>query len=218
MMIEKSIQLDGRTLTMQVGKVAKQAHGACWIRLDDTIVLTTACALDSTRPGQSFFPLSVEYKEKQYAAGRIPGGYFKREARPSEREVLSCRLIDRPLRPLFAEGFMNETQIMADVISYDGATHPGPLACCGASMALCASVLPFHTPLASVTVGRIDGQLIVFPTQEQEEASDIEVVVAATRDNIAMVEGESAEISESELLEIIRFAHEKIRAIIGLQE
>ncbi len=218
MMIEKSIQLDGRTLTMQVGKVAKQAHGACWIRLEDTIVLTTACALDSTRPGQDFFPLSVEYKEKQYSAGRIPGGYFKREARPSEREVLACRLIDRPLRPLFADGFMNETQIMAEVISYDGATHPGALATCGASLALCSSVLPFHTPVASVNVGRVDGQLVVFPTQEQEEASDIEVVVAATRDNIAMVEGESAEISEGELLEIIRFAHEKIRLIIDLQE
>jgi polyribonucleotide nucleotidyltransferase len=217
-MIEKSIQLDGRTLTMQVGKVAKQAHGACWIRLEDTIVLATACAQDSARPGQDFFPLSVEYKEKQYAAGRIPGGYFKREARPSDRETLSCRLIDRPLRPLFADGFMNETQIMADVLSYDQATHPGPLACCAASLALCMSVIPFSTPVASVTIGRIDGRLILFPTQAQEALSDIEVVVAATKKDIAMVEGEAHEISESELLEIIRFAHENIRRIIELQE
>ncbi|MCA9783545.1 MAG: polyribonucleotide nucleotidyltransferase [Candidatus Delongbacteria bacterium] len=217
-MIEKSIQLDGRTLTMQVGKVAKQAHGACWIRLEDTIVLATSCAQESARPGQEFFPLSVEYKEKQYAAGRIPGGYFKREARPSDRETLACRLIDRPLRPLFADGYMNETQIMADVISYDGATHPGPLACTAASLALCSSVIPFETPIASVTIGRIDGQLILFPTQAQEALSDIEVVVAATKKDIAMVEGEAREINESELLEIIRFAHEKIRLIIELQE
>ncbi len=218
MMLEKSIDLAGRKLTFQTGKVAKQAMGSVWVRFEDTIVLVTTCAEEKARAGQDFFPLTVEYREKQYAAGRFPGGFFKREARPGENEILSARLIDRPLRPLFADGYMNETQVICYVFSYDKSCDPGPLACCAASLALCASPIPFKRPVASVQVARVNGQPVVNPSLEQLEAADVEMVVAATRESIAMVEGESAEISENEMLELIRFAHEHIRAIIDLQE
>jgi len=218
MFVEKSIDLDGRTLTMQMGKVAKQAQGSVWIRFEDTIVLTTACAEEQAREGQPFFPLSVEYREKQYAAGRFPGGFFKREARPSEGEVLSARLIDRPLRPLFDEGYMNETQMICNVFSYDRGCEPGPLACCAASLALLASPIPFRRPVASVSVARVNGRLVVNPKLEDLELADSEMVVAATRESITMVEGESGEISEQEMLEMVRFAHGHIQRIIALQE
>jgi polyribonucleotide nucleotidyltransferase len=218
MMIEKSIQLDGRTLTMQMGKVARQAQGSVWIRFEDTVVLVSACAERKAREGQDFFPLSVEYREKQYSAGRFPGGFFKREARPGEAEILNARLIDRPLRPLFDDGFMNETQIICNVLSFDKSCDPGPLACTAASLALCAGPIPFRRPVASVMVARVGGKFVVNPSVEQLEASDVEMVVAATRESITMVEGESAEISESEMLEMVRFAHEHIRALIDLQE
>jgi polyribonucleotide nucleotidyltransferase len=218
MFVEKSIDLGGRKLTMQVGKVAKQAQGAVWIRFEDTIVLVTVCAAEKAREGQDFFPLSVEYREKQYAAGRIPGGFFKREARPGENEILNARLIDRPLRPLFDEGFMNETQVICNVLSYDKSCDPGPLSCCAASLALLKSPIPFRSAVASVMVARVNGETVVFPNLEQLEEADVEMVVAANKDSIAMVEGESAEISENEMLEMVRTAHDYIRQIIGLQE
>jgi polyribonucleotide nucleotidyltransferase len=218
MLIEKSIDLDGRTLTMQMGKVAKLAQGSVWIRWEDTVALVATCAEPKGRPGQSFFPLTVEYREKQYAAGRFPGGFFKREARPGDGEVLNARMIDRPLRPLFEEGFMGETQIIANILSYDRSVDPGPLACCAASLALCASPIPFHKLVASVMIARVGGEPVVNPSLEQLEAADVEMVVAATRESITMVEGEGAEIGEQELLALVAFAHERIRRIIDLQE
>ena len=218
MFIEKSIDLDGRTLTLQMGKVAKQAQGSVWARWEDTVVIVAACAETKARPGQSFFPLTVEYREKQYAAGRFPGGFFKREARPSDPEVLNARMIDRPLRPLFDDGFMAETQIICNVVSYDRTLDPGPLACTAASLALCASPIPFRRLVASVMVARVNGEPVVNPSLEQLEAADVEMVVAATKESITMVEGESAEINETELLELVSFAHERIRRIIDLQQ
>ncbi|MDP2361689.1 MAG: polyribonucleotide nucleotidyltransferase [bacterium] len=218
MMIEKSIDLDGRRLSFQIGKVARQAHGSVWARFEDTVILAAVCAETKPRLGQDFFPLQVEYREKLYSAGRFPGGFFKREARPAESEVLNSRLIDRPLRPLFDEGFSNETQIHATVFSYDRSCDPGPLACCAASLALCASPIPFRRLVGSVQVARIHGEPVVNPSLDQLAMSDVEMVVAATKESITMVEGESGEISESEMLELIRFAHERIRRIIALQE
>jgi polyribonucleotide nucleotidyltransferase len=217
MFVEKSIDLGGRKLTLQVGKVAKQAQGSVWVRFEDTVILATVCAQKEARPGQDFFPLSVEYREKQYAAGRIPGGFFKREARPGENEILNSRLIDRPLRPLFDDGFMAETQVICNVVSYDKSCEPGPLACCGSSLALIMSPIPFRRPVASVMVARVNGEAVVCPSLEQLEMADVEMVVAATEESITMVEGEAAEISEQEMLELVRFAHTHIRAIIALQ-
>ncbi len=217
-MIEKSMDLDGRKLTFQIGKVARQSQGSVWVRFEDTVVLAATCAETKPRLGQDFFPLQVEYREKLYAAGRFPGGFFKRETRPSENEILNARLIDRPLRPLFAEGFSNETQIICNVFSYDRSCDPGPLACCAASLALCASPIPFERLVASVQVARVNGQPVVNPSLEQLDLSDVEMVVAATKESITMVEGEASEISEQEMLELIHFAHERIRRIIALQE
>jgi polyribonucleotide nucleotidyltransferase len=218
MKIERSMDLDGRTLTFQMGKVARQAQGSVWVRFEDTVVLAATCAETKPRLGQDFFPLQVEYREKLYSAGRFPGGFFKREARPAESEILNARMIDRPLRPLFAEGFSNETQIICNVFSYDRSCDPGPLACCAASLALCASPIPFNRLVASVMVGRVNGEPVVFPSLEQLEMSDVTLVVAATKESITMVEGEAAEISEQEMLGLVRFAHERIQRIIALQQ
>ena len=218
-MKEQKVAVDfgGRTITIATGKMAKQASGAVMVSCGDTMVLVTAVALKSAKEGQDFFPLTVNYQEKAYAGGKIPGGFFKREGRPTENETLTCRFIDRPIRPLFPENFLNDTQIMATVVSADQDNDPGILAMIGASAALEVSDIPFFGPIAGVKVGRVDGKFVCNPTAEQLEASDLEVVVAASRDAVIMVEGGAAEISEADLLEAIFFGHSSVQPIIDAQ-
>jgi polyribonucleotide nucleotidyltransferase len=212
------IDLKGRKIGIATGKMAKQANGAVTVSCGDTIVLVTAVAAKSIKEGQDFFPLTVNYQEKSYAGGKIPGGFFKREGRPSENEVLTCRLIDRPLRPLFPENFLNETQIMATVISADKDNDPGILSIIGASAALEVSDIPFHGPIAGVKVGRVNGQFVSNPTADELERSDIEIVVAGSKDAIIMVEGCAGVVSEEDMLNAIFFGHEAIQPILAAQE
>jgi polyribonucleotide nucleotidyltransferase len=218
MFVSKSVQIGDNTLTIETGKLAKQADGAVTVRYGDTMVLVTAVASEEEREGIDFFPLSVEYREKTYAAGKIPGGFFKREGRPSEKEILSARLIDRPIRPLFPDNFKSETQIIALIISMDKGNDADVLAAVGASAALCISDIPFDGPIASVRVGKLDGKLIINPTFQEVEKCDLEFIVSGSDESIVMVEGESKEISEAEMLEAIKIAHEEIKKIIALQK
>ncbi|HEY5973279.1 MAG TPA: polyribonucleotide nucleotidyltransferase [Geobacteraceae bacterium] len=213
-----SLEFSGRQLSIETGKMAKQAHGAVVVRSGDTMVLVTAVALKEAKEGQSFFPLTVNYQEKAYAGGKIPGGFFKREARPSDNETLTCRLIDRPIRPLFPENFLNDTQIMATVVSADKDNDPGILAMIGASAALEVSDIPFHGPIAGVRVGRVDGAFVANPTAEQMEQSDMDIVVAASKDAVIMVEGGAAIVSEDDMLEAIFFGHAAVQPILAAQE
>lgn len=218
MHISKSVEIDGKTLTFELGKVAKQADGSCTVRLEDTIVLVTACAASGEREGIDFLPLTVDYREYTYAGGRIPGGWFKREGRPSEKETLTCRAIDRPLRPLFPEGYHRETQIIGMVLSADGSNDPDVLALNGASMSLMAAEkIPFYTPIGGVRVGRVDGEFILFPTHEEREAGDLDLVVAGTEDAVVMVECGAQELSEKLLLDAIDLAHANIKKLIATQ-
>jgi polyribonucleotide nucleotidyltransferase len=205
-------------LILEIGKLAKQANGSVTVRYGGTVVLVTACMSKEVREGQDFFPLTVEYQEKTYAAGRIPGGFFKREGRPSESEILTARLVDRPIRPLFPKGFLNEIQIMAIVLSSDGENDPDILAVNGASIALLISDIPFGQPLACCRVGRIDNQFILNPTYAELDKSDIDVVVAATRKGVVMMECKAKEVSEDIYLEAVRFGHENLQEILRLQE
>ena len=213
----KEVQIGKHKLIFETGKLAKQANGAVMARYGDTMVLVTAVA-GELRDDIDFFPLSVEYREKSFAAGKIPGGFFKREGKPSDKEVLSARLIDRPIRPLFAEEYLNDTQVAAFVYSFDYENDPDVIAACAASAALSISNIPFLEPIGEVRVGRVNGELIVNPTHKEIEASDIELVVAGTESSIMMVEGEGKEISESEMLEALKFAHEEIKKIVQLQK
>jgi polyribonucleotide nucleotidyltransferase len=212
------LEFGGRTLSIETGKMAKQANGAVVVRSGDTMVLVTAVASKGIKEGQDFFPLTVNYQEKAYAGGKIPGGFFKREARPSDPETLTCRLIDRPIRPLFPETFLNDTQIMATVISADKDNDPGILSMIGASAALEVSDIPFFGPIAGVKVGRVNGEFIANPTAEQLEQSDMEIVVAASRDAICMVEGGADMLSEDVMLDAIFFGHKAIQPILDAQE
>jgi polyribonucleotide nucleotidyltransferase len=218
MVITKSIQLGRDTFSLETGRTARQADGAVTVRYGDTMVLVTAVADTMTREDIDFFPLSVEYREKSYAAGKIPGGFFKREGRPSEKEILTARLIDRPIRPLFPENFRNETQIIATVISVDKDNDADVLAAVGASAALSISDIPFEGPIASVRVGKIHNDFIVNPTLSEIEKCELEFVVSGTEDSIVMVEGEAKEISEMEMVDAISFAHNEIKKLIALQK
>ncbi len=215
---KRSIDIGGKTITIETGRLARQAGGAVLISLNDTLVLCTATAADQANPGQDWFPLTVDYREKTASVGKIPGGFFKREGRPTEKEILSSRLIDRPIRPLFPEGFFTETQIMCSVYSSDGENDADVLAAIGASAALLISDIPFDDPISEVRVTRIDGRLIVNPTHEEVEKGDFDISVAGTTDSIMMVEGEAKEISESEFIEAIRFAHTNIAEICNFQK
>ena len=217
--MEKSyeLDLDGKKLTIQIGRVARQADGAALVRLVDTMILATAVGSEEAIEGQDFFPLTVDYREKAYAAGRIPGGFFKREGRPTEREILSARLIDRSLRPLFPEGYMNEVQVMAMVLSSDQENDADILGILGSSIALGISEIPFYEPIAAVRVGRIDGNFVVNPTFSQIEESDINLVVSGTEENIVMVEGGCQEISEEDLISALDYGQKWIKKLIGLQ-
>ena len=218
--MEQKVQIDfsGRVITIATGKMAKQANGSVVVSCGDTMVLVTAVAAKTAKEGQDFFPLTVNYQEKAYAGGKIPGGFFKREGRPSDNETLTCRLIDRPIRPLFPENFLNETQIMATVVSADRDNDPGILSMIGASAALEVSDIPFFGPIAGVKVGRVDGRFVANPTAEELETSDIDIVVAASRDAVIMVEGGAALVSEEDMLEAVFFGHAAVQPILAAQE
>ncbi len=214
----KSIEIDGKKITLETGRLAKQAGGAVLISLGDNYVLCTATASEETKPGQDFFPLTVDYREKTASIGKIPGGFFKREARPTEKEILSSRLIDRPIRPMFPEGYLNEVQVLCSVYSSDKENDSDIIAAIGASAALMISDIPFEEPISEVRVTRADGNFILNPTYEQIEKGDFDITVAGTSDSIMMVEGEAKEISESELLDAIKFAHKHIAEICNFQK
>jgi polyribonucleotide nucleotidyltransferase len=216
----KKIELDfhGRPLSIEVGRLAKQADGAALVRYGETVVLATAVAAKDFKLDTDFFPLTVDYQEKTFAAGKIPGGFFKREGRPSEKEILTCRLIDRSIRPLFADGLRCETQIIATVLSADRENDPDVVAMLGASVALEVSDVPFNGPLAGVRIGRIDGQLIMNPTQSQLSNSDMDIFLSGSRSAIVMVEGGAHIIPEDEILEALFAGHEAIQPLLDIQE
>ncbi len=217
-MTRKSIEIGGKTLTLETGKLAKQANGAVLISLEDTVVLCTVVAKDEAAPGQDFFPLKVDYREKSSAVGKIPGGFFKREARPTEKEILSSRLIDRPIRPMFPDGYLNEVDVQTGVYSSDGENDADVIAAIGASAALLISDIPFDIPIAEVRVTRINGELIILPTYKQNDEGDFDIIVAGTEDSIVMVEGEAKEMSEHEFIEAVRFGHSHIATLCKFQK
>jgi polyribonucleotide nucleotidyltransferase len=215
--VRESVMVGGRPLTLETGRLAKQAHGSVLITFGESVVLVTAVSADE-RPGIDFFPLTCEYVEKTFAAGKIPGGFFKREGRLRDDEILVCRIMDRPLRPLFPDGFRRDTQIIATVLSADKINPTDVLALTGASAALHLSDIPWNGPVVGIRVGRIDGEFIAYPTFEQQEKSDIDLVVAASKDAIVMVEGGAAEASESDVVEALMFAHKSAQPILELIE
>jgi polyribonucleotide nucleotidyltransferase len=211
--LKESIKLGEGELTVETGKVAKQADGAVVVTYGETMLLVTAVSSHTPREGIDFFPLTVEYREATAAAGRIPGNYFRREGKPSEKEVLTCRLIDRPCRPLFPEGYKNETQIIGTVLSADTDNDPDVYAITGASLALYLSDIPFHNPIAGIRIGIIDGKYVVNPTYEQRRNSTLNLVVAGTEEAIVMVEAEANEVSEKIMVEALMLAHKEIKRL-----
>ena len=209
---------DGRSISIETGKLAKQADGSVVVRCGDCLLLATAVSARTSNPGVDFLPLTVDYREKFAAAGRFPGGFFKREARPSDSEVLTMRLVDRVLRPLFPDDYHAETQVMIQLMSHDETVMPDALAGLAASAALAVSDIPFYNLISEVRVARVDGKLIINPSRAQLELSDIDMMIGASKDSIAMVEGEMKEISEAEMIEAIKFAHEAIKIQIAAQE
>ena len=209
------VDLGDRKITLETGRMAKQANGAVVVRSGDSVVLVSACGAEEPKPGAGFFPLTVDYREYTYAAGKIPGGFIKREGRPSEKEILTSRLIDRPIRPLFPEGFLNETQIIAMVLSADPEQDPNSLAIVGAAASLAISDLPFAHILGGVRVGMREGKYIANPTYSEGRESKLNIVVAGTEDGIVMVEAGASEASEDEVLGAIEFGHDCCRKIAG---
>jgi polyribonucleotide nucleotidyltransferase len=209
------IDLDGRIISLETGKVAKQANGAVVVRSGDSVVLVTACSAEQPKVGASFFPLTVDYREYTYAAGKIPGGFIKREGRPSEKEILTSRLIDRPVRPLFPEGYMTETQIIAMVLSADPEQDPNSLAIVGAAAALAISDIPFQHVLGAVRVGYVNGKYLANPTYSEGRESKLNIVVAGTEDGIVMVEAGAQQASENDVLNAIDFGHNCCRKIVA---
>ena len=218
-MIQKfEMQLGGKNLEVEIGKVAELANGACLLRCGDTMVLVAATSSKNPREGIDFFPLSVDFEEKLYSVGKIPGGFIKREGRPSEKAVLTSRLIDRPIRPLFPKGYRNDVQVVATVLSIDPDVNPDTIAMIGSSIALSISSIPFNGPTGSVAVGLIDGELIINPDLAQRAVSEMYLVVSGTKDAIMMVEADANEISEEVMLKAILFAHEQIKKIVEFVE
>ena len=215
--VRESVTVNGKPLTFETGRLAKQAHGSILVTYGESVVLVTAVSGDE-RPNLDFFPLTCEYVEKTFAAGKIPGGFFKREGRQRDDEILTCRLIDRPCRPLFPEGYKNDTQIIATVLSSDKENPTDVMALCGASAALHISDIPWAGPLAGVRVARIDGELVAFPTFAQQQTADLDMVVACSKDAIVMVEGGAAEVQENDLIDALYFAHRAAQPIIELIE
>lgn len=213
-----TMELAGKTLTIETGKYAQQASGACIVRCGDTAILVTAMASKEPRDGIDFFPLSVEFEEKMYSVGKIPGGFIKREGRPSEKAILTARLIDRPLRPLFPDGYYNDVQVICSVLSVDTDIPPAVYAMIGSSVALSISDIPFLGPTASIAVGLVDGQYIINPDSAQREKSSIDLTVSGTKDAVMMVEAGANIVTEKEMLDAILFAHENIKKIITFIE
>lgn len=211
--LKESIKLGDRELTVETGKVAKQADGAVIVRYGDTMILVTAVSSNTPRENVDFFPLTVEYRESTYSAGRIPGNYFRREGRPSEKETLTCRLIDRPVRPLFPEGYKNETQIIATVISADTENDPDVCAITGASCAMYLSDIPFETPIAGVRIGLIEGKYIINPTYDERRDSELNLIVAGTEEAVVMVEAVALEVAEKIMVEALMLAHKEIKRL-----
>ena len=214
--VKKEINWGGKKLTLETGRVARQADGAVMLTCGETVILATAVAAKQAKPGMDFFPLTVNYQEKYYAAGKIPGGYFKREARPTEAETLISRLIDRPIRPLFPSSFRNETQVLPTVISYDKENDPEALALIASSAALAISGIPFMGPVAAAKVGMIDGEFVLNPTKEQIKSSQLELIVAGTEDAVLMVESEASGLTEKQMLDAVKFGHDKAKEVINL--
>ncbi|HUX19110.1 MAG TPA: polyribonucleotide nucleotidyltransferase, partial [Acidithiobacillus sp.] len=212
--IRKEVDFGGRRLQLETGRMARQADGAVLVSSGDTVVLVTAVGRREVKPGQDFFPLTVNYQEKAYAAGKIPGGFFKREGRPAEKETLTSRLIDRPIRPLFPKGFMNEVQVIATVLSVDRDNDPDILALVGASAALAISGIPFNGPIGAARVGYIDGQYVLNPSYSQLTTSQLDLVVAGTRQAVLMVESEAQQLSEEIMLEAVMFGHAQFQPVI----
>jgi len=217
-LLREKIKLGERELSVEVGRVAKQAHGSCVVRYGDTMVLVAAVGAGAPREGIDFFPLTVEYREHNYAAGRIPGNYFRREGRPGEKEVLTARMIDRPCRPLFTEGYRNETQVIASVISADDENDPDVIAITGASLALYLSDIPFPNPIAGVRVGLVGGRYIINPTYDEVRESRLNLIVAGTEEAIVMVEAGAKEVSEEIMVEALMLAHKEINRLCRWQK
>lgn len=213
-----SLDFCGRVITVETGELAKQAGGSVLVRYDDTVVLSTATASKQPKEGIDFFPLTVTFEEKLYSVGKIPGGFLRREGRPSEHATLTARMIDRPIRPLFPDGFRNEVQVVNTVLSVDTDVTPEMTAMLGASLALGVSDIPFNGPVAGVYVGYVDDCYIINPTVEEMEKSRISLAVAGTKDAINMVESSASEVSEEEMLEAIMFGHEAIKRLCEFQE
>src|SRR5438132_7382162 len=218
-MLEKtSVQVEAQRIHIETGKLAKQADGAVTVQLGETIVVVAAVAATGAKPGQDFFPLTVDYREKAAAAGRFPGGYFKREGRPTEKEILTCRMIDRPIRPLFPKGWYNEVQVQSILLSADGENDPDILSIIGASAALMVSDIPWDGPLGAMWIGRIKGQFVAKPTQAQMAESDLDLVYVGNEKELVMFEGSAKEISEADFNAALQFGHEGCQPIIAAQK
>src|SRR6201985_2938849 len=205
-------------LTIETGKLAKLADGSVTVRSGDTIILVAAVSATSVKEGQDFFPLTVDYREKAAAVGKFPGGYFKREGRPSEKETLTSRMINRPLRPLFPEGYFYDTQVISILLSADGQNDPDILAINGASAALSVSDIPFAGPIGAVRVGRVDGQFVANPTHDERDMSDLDLVYFGTEKDVIMIEGSAKEMPEAEFIKALEFAHGHAREMIRVQK
>ncbi|MBI0420909.1 MAG: polyribonucleotide nucleotidyltransferase, partial [Nitrosospira sp.] len=213
--IKKSISYGRHQLTLETGEIARQAHGAVMVTMDDTVVLVTVVGAKNAKPGQDFFPLTVDYQERTYAAGKIPGSFFKREGRPSEKEILTSRLIDRPIRPLFPDNFYNEVQIVATVLSSDSEVDSDIPAMIGASAALVLSGIPFGGPIAAARVGYIDGDYVLNPTTTELKQTQLNLVVAGTPQAVLMVESEASELPEDVMLGAVMFGHQQLQPVVN---
>ncbi len=217
--IKKTFQYGAHEVTLETGEIARQAGGAVFVTMADTVLMVTVVGSRTADPGRGFFPLTVDYQEKTYAAGRIPGGFFKREGRPSEKETLTCRLIDRPIRPLFPKGFMNEVQVVANVVSSNPEVDGDILALLGTSAALAISGIPFNGPIGAARVGYVNSEYVLNPTASQLSSSDLNLVVAGTRNAVLMVESEANCLPESVMLGSVVFGHEQMQnAIQAIEE
>ncbi len=214
--VTKSVKYGAHTLTIETGEIGRQADGAVLVSYGDTVVLVTAVGNKNAKEGQDFFPLTVDYQEKNYAAGKIPGGFFKREGRPSEKETLTCRLIDRPLRPLFPDNFYNEIQIVATVISSDSEIDSDIPAIIGASAALAISGIPFHGPVGAARVGYVDEKFVINPTKTELEQSELDLVVAGSNSAVLMVESEAKELPEKVMLDAVLSGHKAMQDVIKM--
>ena len=210
-----SMDLAGKTLTLEFGKYCGQANGSVWVHLGDTIVMVNATMAPTPREGVDFFPLAVDVEEKQYSVGKIPGGFIKREGRPTDKATLTCRLIDRPLRPLFNKSMRNDVQVVVTVLSMEQDVQPEIPAMIGSSIALAVSDIPWNGPTGAVLVGLVNGEYVLMPTEEQRKVSDLSLYVAGTKEAIMMVEAGANELSEDVMLDGIMFAHEAIKKIVG---